>query len=260
MLRHITLPNALTIQYEVIFRRRKTAEIRIQPGGTVMITVPLHTSEAAITELFVKKQRWITERLEAMKQRREAMSTHQFMSGEPFLYLGQVLTLQVNIDPAHKRKKPYITFTADHLVNGQFIVTLGEEDPIAIRTALEQWYRKQTFDIVNERIQHYQPLIQRQPSHVQVKEQKRRWGSCSSAGKLMFNWRISMAPLEILDYIVVHEMCHLIHMNHSHYFWQLVESILPDYHQQNDWLKEQGWRLDLEQYFIIFRGSSSMIY
>ena len=78
---------------------------------------------------------------------------------------------------------------------------------------------------------------------ITIREQKTRWGSCSSAGNLNFNWLLILAPPEVLDYVVVHELCHRREMNHSQAFWKEVEKILPDYRERQKWLKDNGWRL-----------------
>ncbi|HBQ86147.1 MAG TPA: M48 family peptidase, partial [Syntrophomonas sp.] len=85
-----------------------------------------------------------------------------------------------------------------------------------------------------------QPQIPIVPNRVVIKEQKTRWGSCSSKHNLNYNFKTVMAPLPVLDYIVVHEMCHLVHLNHSREFWNLVESIIPEYRQHKEWLKMNG--------------------
>jgi predicted metal-dependent hydrolase len=107
------------------------------------------------------------------------------------------------------------------------------------------WYRKKAREQINERIKYYQPKVGVQPARITVKEQKKRWGSCSSRGNLNFNWRAVMAPSPVLDYIIVHELCHLKHHNHSREFWNLLASILPDYKNRREWLKKNGVRLNL---------------
>ncbi|WP_133627269.1 M48 family metallopeptidase [Fonticella tunisiensis] len=80
---------------------------------------------------------------------------------------------------------------------------------------------------------------------VVVKEQKSIWGSCSSRGNINFNWRLIMAPLSVIDYVVIHELCHLKHQDHSSKFWSLVEYVMPDYKEKKKWLRENGGRLKL---------------
>ena len=82
---------------------------------------------------------------------------------------------------------------------------------------------------INERIRYYQAQFDVKPKKVIIKDQEKRWGSCTKDNQLLFNWKCIMAPSPVLDYIVVHEMCHMVHMNHSKEFWHLLKRVLPDY-------------------------------
>ncbi len=97
--------------------------------------------------------------------------------------------------------------------------------------------------VLQRRAEYYARQMQVSYGRVAVKDQKTRWGSCSAKGNLNFNWRLILAPGEVLDYVVVHELAHRREMNHSVRFWNLVESVLPDYQQRKRWLKENGDRL-----------------
>ncbi|TET07215.1 MAG: M48 family peptidase [Candidatus Atribacteria bacterium] len=99
--------------------------------------------------------------------------------------------------------------------------------------------------IIDKRVNFYIPKIEEELNQVKIKEQKKRWGSCTAKGNIYFNWRTIMAPSNVIDYIVVHELCHLAYSNHSKKFWDKVESILPDYKERRKWLKKYGIRMDL---------------
>lgn len=107
-------------------------------------------------------------------------------------------------------------------------------------------YKKKAKEQIQKRVEYYSAFIPESTkiNRIMVKEQKKRWGSCSSKGNLNFNWRLILAPPEVLDYVVVHEMCHLKYMNHSKEFWCEVERILPDYKERRKWLKEKGTSLE----------------
>lgn len=117
------------------------------------------------------------------------------------------------------------------------------------RAALEKRYRTAALDYIPKRVEYYADnyrfLLKNNYSRITIRDQKTRWGSCSSKGTLSFNWRLMLAPPGILDYVVVHELCHLSHMNHSREFWQCVEAVLPDYKERRKWLKEHGHELTL---------------
>ena len=111
-----------------------------------------------------------------------------------------------------------------------------------------RYISKQLKPLILDRISKYEPLLpawHRPITSVAIRNQKTRWGSCSSKGTLSFNWKLYLAPIEVLDYVVVHELCHLCEMNHSAAFWGLVEQIMPDYRERMKWLKQNGNTLEI---------------
>lgn len=115
----------------------------------------------------------------------------------------------------------------------------------AQRAALEKRYIQAARDYFPKRAAYFLPLTGGSFTRITIRDQKTRWGSCSAKGTLSFNWRLMLAPPAVLDYVVVHELCHLTHMNHSKAFWALVESVCPDYRTHRKWLKEHGQELIL---------------
>ena len=113
------------------------------------------------------------------------------------------------------------------------------------RAALEKRYIQAAREYFPKRVAYYQPMTGGTYSRITIRDQKTRWGSCSSKGTLSFNWRLMLAPPAILDYVVVHELCHLTHMDHSPAFWQAVGQVCPDYKECRKWLKEHGQELTL---------------
>ena len=109
--------------------------------------------------------------------------------------------------------------------------------------ALEKRYRAAAKNYIPRRVEYYHQFAGGHYHKITIRDQKTRWGSCSASGTLSFNFRLMMAPPRVLDYVVVHELCHLTHMNHSKEFWNMVESILPDYKEHRKWLKENGHTL-----------------
>lgn len=109
--------------------------------------------------------------------------------------------------------------------------------------ALEKRYRNAAKEYIPKRVEYYHAFTGGQYTKITIRDQKTRWGSCSSNGTLSFSFRLMLAPPRVLDYVVVHELCHLTHMNHSKEFWNMVETILPDYKEHRKWLKENGHTL-----------------
>lgn len=110
---------------------------------------------------------------------------------------------------------------------------------------LEQWLRERAAETIAERTREYSRNIGVSYNNIRIKDTRTRWGSCSSKGNLNFSWRIIMAPTEVMDYIIIHELCHLIHMNHSKEYWAAVESYMPDYSRHKEWLRTNGMRLHI---------------
>ena len=115
----------------------------------------------------------------------------------------------------------------------------------AQRAALEKRYIEAAREYFPKRAAYFLPFTGGSYSRITIRDQKTRWGSCSERGTLSFNWRLMLAPPAVLDYVVVHELCHLTHMDHSKAFWTLVESVCPDYRAHRKWLKEHGQELIL---------------
>lgn len=113
------------------------------------------------------------------------------------------------------------------------------------RTALENRYKEAARSYIPKRVAYYHAMTGGDYRRIAIRDQKTRWGSCSSKGTLSFNWRLMLAPPAVLDYVVVHELCHLTHMDHSPAFWQTVEAVCPDYRSLRKWLKEHGNELVL---------------
>ena len=139
---------------------------------------------------------------------------------------------------------------------GQKILVSGHDmEPQKVRLVLEGFYRKQAEEVFRDRVKYWHFFLEQQTrradrielGRIAVRNQKTRWGSCSSKGNINFNWRLLMAPGKVLDYVVVHELCHLAYMNHSGAFWGLVEELLPDYGERRRWLKENSRLLRWEE-------------
>ncbi|QUI23057.1 M48 family metallopeptidase [Vallitalea pronyensis] len=224
-----------TIDYHVQYSKRKTLAIGINQDGNIVVKAPVGIPQERIAQLVTNKAPWIIKKLDEHQKR--AVPKKKYVNGELFLFQGKEYPLEITLDKAVVRA---------HLIfDAGFKITTPTKDLTLYRDLLEIFYRKATRMLVLERINHYKKYIQVEPNRVVIKQQKTRWGSCSSLKNLNFNWKLSMAPPYALDYVVVHEMCHLRHMNHSKDFWQLVENILPNYHQGKAWLKENAPRLNL---------------
>ena len=226
------------IEFEVIYRKRKTLSIKIEAPGIITVIAPEKTKSDVILNIVKNKESWIIKKLSEMKEKEDLKTEHAYINGEDFLYLGLNYALQITINESVK--KPFIKLDEDLLY-----MTINENNSDKIRELLEEWYRWMAYEKIMERIEYYQIYFNVKPNNIKIKKQEKRWGSCSSKKDLFFNWKIIMAPLKVLDYIVVHEMSHMAYMNHSRDFWDLVERIMPDYRLRKEWLKKNGVTLNL---------------
>lgn len=155
------------------------------------------------------------------------------LQGKRILYRGKWYTIQVLEDSRRRRARV-------ELEGEKMRIHTPDTSPAWLRGSLERWYMKQAHVIFPVRVMHYQQMTGGVVKAIHIKDQKTRWVSCSSLHNLNFNWRLLMAPPEVLDYVVVHELCHLTHMNHSREFWNMVERVMPEYKERRKWLREQG--------------------
>lgn len=153
-----------------------------------------------------------------------------YRDGASLPYLGKKYVLKIRRYRSYR--KPGV------MLDGNVLAVLtAQTDGESVAKAVKDWYRQQAKALVAERVEFYRKQLGEEVQTVRIKDVRSRWGSCSSKRNLNFNWRLVMAPLEAVDYVVVHELCHLKEMNHSPAFWKLVEEIMPDYQRQRDWLK-----------------------
>ena len=226
------------MKFEVQVRRtnrRKTAAIQVQQG-VVQVVVPQTLSQQAIDDLIAKKSNWIRQKL-VLQQSVPVSKPKQFVSGESFTYLGRNYRLKVltgQLQPV-KLKHGYLQVT---------VPAEQKSDYQLIRHQLRDWYLHRAIDKLETKTIKYADKMGLQPTQIKVKEYKSRWGSCNSRGQISYNWKIIMTPHRMIDYVVIHELCHLIHLNHSKEYWQQVRSMVSDYQDRRNWLKTNAGLLD----------------
>lgn len=230
-----------TIGYEVrrSKRRRKTVQITMDGGG-VQVAAPMTTPGDELRAIVRSRAPWILSHAS-----NEVLETapKRFVSGETLPYLGRNVRMIVDTGEAHL---PEVRF--DHW---RFRVAVpegleGEERQQRIRRAIVGWYRGRADERLPNLVKRWWPRLgQGERSRVLIRDQRQRWGSCAPDGTLRFNWRAMMLPPALIEYIVVHELAHLTHRNHSTDFWNLVAEALPDAQQRRQRLREAGRTLPL---------------
>jgi len=213
-------------------RRRKTISLHIKEGGNIVIHAPHQASKREIEEFIRERKTWVVEKLAEEKERRKELQK-AFVPGEKFLYLGEWYPLE--IDGSDNNELPL------KLSFGNFVLNRGRVEEA--RNLFVEWYKREAKEKIEGRVRYYSDRFHLFPKGTRITGAKSRWGSCSRDNRLSFSWRIIMAPLRIIDYILVHELVHIKEKNHSRNFWAALENILPDYRERRIWLRKNGHRL-----------------
>jgi len=216
--------------------KRKTAAIKIQKGK-VFVMVPECLPIAAIESLVAKKHRWIKEKL-AIQNEIIAIKPKEFVSGESFSFLGKNHPLKIETG-----LYPVIKLYQDELVVS--VRDKTADNALAIKQLLIKWYKLQAESELRDKTGKFSRIIGVNPSSVTIKSFKSRWGSCSISAGIQYNWKIIIAPDRVVNYVVIHELCHILHHNHSPAFWTAVERYCHDYRDCSAWLKINGSRLEI---------------
>ena len=209
-------------------RRRKTIGFAVQPDGSVQVSAPMRTSRREIEALIAHLDtRWIAQA--ALRATAVAAARKALVRGERVCYLGQQIPLRLQ-DTSHHR--PHVTFSGECLVMSipRHLDQAARQE--AIGRALRRWYATQAAEELTQRVAQWAQRAGRAVPAVRVRNQRRLWGSCGPDGTLRFNWRLVMVPPELINYVVTHEVCHLLVRNHSAAFWAEVAKLLPDYRQR----------------------------
>ncbi|MDZ4992483.1 DUF45 domain-containing protein [Clostridium perfringens] len=226
------------VEFELIRSKRRTMSIEVLAKGEVKVRAPMSIPKERILEYVKTKGKWIVEKQENAKIISSKKVKREFVDGESFMYLGEEYLLKI-------RYNQFLKGVSVNLIGENLVVDIAKYDREKIKKAIELWYREVGLKIIKERVDYYSKFYPLKSRSIKVKEQKRRWGSCTYYNDLLFNWRCIMAPIEVLDYIVVHEMTHMIHKNHSKNYWEAVAKVMPDYKEKNNWLKANGIRMDI---------------
>ena len=221
------------VDIAILKSNRKTVSIYIERDGTVSARVPEMLSDVEIKEILVAKEYQIFKNLAEWEQLNERAVDREYVSGQSFLYLGRNYRLKIV-----EGKLGEIEFK-----NNSFLI--GKEETIEAKELFVKFYKKKLSIKILPIIERYKPLLGVNPKKVKVMELQNRWASCTKLGSVNFHWKCAMAPIDVLHYIVVHELAHLIHNNHSKAFWNEVDKVLPEYEKQINWLKVNGAGMDL---------------
>lgn len=210
---------------------RRSIALIVERDGSLTVRAPKRAAMRDIEGFIREKIDWILRSRERLKAVFE-IPKKRYMDGEKFLFLGNEHELRI-VEP----QRPALKFDG--------VFTLGRTAQPRGEAAFIRWYKGQASIVLAGRVHHYAVLHGFAPKRVRINSAKTRWGSCGANGTINFTWRLVMAPPEVIDYVVLHELAHLKVKNHSRRFWKLVESLCPDFKRQRKWLREHGERLNL---------------
>ena len=217
---------------------RKTTDIIIERDGAVVVRPPKGYSPEKVDAVVESKRIWIYRNLAEWKDLNSTSVVREWVNGETFLYLGRSYRLSLVTEQTGDLK----------LKEGRFCLNrqLIDEGGVNVaKQAFEDFYAQKGLQRIKKRVEYFSPKVGVISGNVVVKEMGFRWASCSKGNTLSFHWKCMMAPPKIIDYVVVHELCHMHFRNHSDAFWNEVDKVMPDYRERKEWLKTNGAGLAL---------------
>lgn len=207
--------------------RLKTISLKIKDGEPE-ISCPVFTSRNQIRSIIEKRQEWIRRKI--AEQQRQKKKSFKFDDRKKINFLNKKLTIIFKNGSKNNA----------NLIDENLIITSSNQSLKNLKDLLIRWYKFQAKKYLKKRTKQISLKIGINFKLVCVKGYKGRWGACSSSGEIFLNWKLMMLPRNIIDYIIVHELCHIVEPNHSSRFWLLVEKFEPEYNRKKDWLKTYG--------------------
>lgn len=221
------------MEIQIIKSSRRSFSIEIDLDGKILLRAPQKASQKEIQQLINEKSSWIEKKITEVRQKKKSKVTKKYLDGEMFDLLGKSYILKIveNYEFA-------LSYSSNELIMNKEAVKHG-------KILIENWYRNQAKHYITRRAFELSKNLKIPINKVSINGAKTRWGSCSIRKNLNFSWRLVIAPKQVVDYVIVHEIAHIIEMNHSERFWGIVKSILPNYLIYRTWLKENGHLLDI---------------
>jgi predicted metal-dependent hydrolase len=221
------------IEYQIKYSNRKTLNISVERDRIVIVRAPQYLSAEKIDKIVQSKRQWIKEKLSHTQKYAAVAESKEFVSGETLMYLG----------------KNYQLLVVDEEIEGiefdQRFKIAKSNQPIA-NELFKRWYLKQAYLKIEPLATKYAKSLGVQYNQFKTSEMRYRWGSCTPANNIIFNWRIIKAPMFVLEYLVAHELVHLMENNHTPRFWNILSIQVPAYEKAKNWLKKNGQLLEVD--------------
>lgn len=220
------------IQYSLTQTDRKTVSIHVEPDGNITVRAPRNIDLEKVDSIVELKLGWIYKAISEVEELNRKRVYRRLVDGEGYLYMGKTYRLRIekNLD---------VPFS---LTQGYF--ELEESQIESAKDLFINFYKEKGKEHITRRVEYFGKKIGVEPKNIRVMKLRNRWGSQSKTG-LNFHWKIMLAPMTVIDYIIVHELAHLRRKDHSPQFWKIVESVIPDYDEKRSWLRSNGANLDI---------------
>ena len=218
----------MTLEYTTKYsEKRKTLGLVVERDKSVVVLAPSGTNREILDDFVERKKFWLFEKINYSPKFGEPKPETPFLSGKAIPYLGKNYKLDVTDDEMGN-----ITF------NGKFLISKHHLQEG--KALLEQWYKLKAKEKIKPLVEFYARQLGVQYNTVLISDLKYRWGSCTLKGNLNFNWRLIKTPQYVITYVVIHELAHLLELNHSERFWNIVKVQMPNYLEAKEWLRENG--------------------
>jgi hypothetical protein len=223
----------MKLEYEVKFSKRKRLNITIERDRRIVVRAPVNTPMEKVDKIVQSKKQWIREKLGHSQKYPAEITPKEFVTGETLMYLGRNYQLVVEdeeFDGIKFKSRFHISRSNQKKANQLF----------------KEWYRGKALRKLTKLADKYAVNLGVEFNQCKVSSMKYRWASCTPTNNLIFNWRIIKAPMYVLEYLVVHELTHLIEHNHTTKFWNIVSVQVPNFQKAKTWLKEHGQQLEID--------------
>lgn len=218
--------NDRKIYFNIIFKNKKNISIKVDNKGEVFVFAPYGTRYNYINNLVENNAKWIISQIDKKNEK-------SLFEENKLFYQGKIYDIIINIQKVE----------SINLFDDVIIINSRSSDSDYIYELINQWYKKNAMELLPLRVELISRKLNLKPSKILIKNQKTLWGSCNSKREIRLNWRLILMKESVMDYIIIHELCHIVHMNHSKDFWSLVEKYDPNYKNNKLWLKEKGHML-----------------
>ena len=222
----------MKLEYEIIYSKRHTIGITVERDRRVVVHAPQEARTEVISAAIERKRLWIWEKLGDHQKYEDQIIMKEFVAGETFLFLGQNFPLELVPDPRGK-----VCLNGNHFELSRTERNLG-------RDLFKKWYLAEARKRITPHASGLAKAMGVAFKRISMRDLKYRWGSCTPEGTLIFNWRIVQAPTVVIDYLIVHELAHVLEPNHSREFWNIVAVHAPSWERAKEWLKQHGARLE----------------